>query len=405
MDYSTHLKRRPSRSSKDGEFLNSYNNRKDQYKVCKIDNVEIRVWGPANGRGLERGVVAGVRAIVRRIGPERPIALMADYHPAALGVVGSVIPSERHIAPDLIGGDCGCGVFAGRLSVLRADIPLETLQQAYRMVVDTIPVGTNQYREAHAEVLSLPLWADLTRITPISAHDLRKLRLQFGSLGGGNHFIELAVDDDDGVWLMVHSGSRYLGGILRAFYEGRNLALGTPEATEFLRIQESVLHFARLSRKMIAQRTLSVLSELLGEVVLLDEIDLCHNMVLIEDYDNTPVAIHRKGACKAGSGEPGIIPGSMGTGSFIVEGRGNPHSYSSSSHGAGRVMSRSEAFRDISFRRMLTDMEGVIWSRSDKLKDEAPEAYKDINEVIAAQRDLVRVRCRLRPLLVVKGEE
>ncbi len=204
---------------------------------------------------------------------------------------------------------------------------------------------------------------------------------------------------------MIHSGSRFLGGLLKNHYAGKSPLLKSMEAAEFLRDQRITVEFARLSRIEMAQRVISCISDVCAQSChLIEQIDRPHNIVTIEQHGGSELAVHRKGACTALANARGIIPGSMGTGSYIVEGKGSPWSYNSSSHGAGRCMSRGEAFRRLSSRELFSDMAGIVWGSSERLKDEAPRAYKDIDVVMRAQRDLVRVVCKLQPLLVVKGE-
>ena len=370
---------------------------------CWVSGAEIRVWGAESARGIPRDIVNGVRWIVRRIGTGHPIALMADHHPAEPGVIGSVAVSSAALVPELIGGDCGCGVFAARLPVTVAELELAELQELYRHLERRIPVGTGQ-RRSEDYPLTVPddLWDSLGESPALAPRDIRRLRLQLGTLGGGNHFVELAADDEGAIWLLIHSGSRYLGGLIRTHYNGRALPLGSQDADRFLALHHSALLFAALSRRAMAEEALAALHDLhpATDWRLVDEIDLPHNFVELRD----DLAVHRKGACKADPGLRGIIPGSMGTYSYLVEGRGAPASYWSSSHGAGRRLSRGDAFRSISPARLRREMQRMVWSGSDRLRDESPSAYKDIDAVMRAQRELVAVTHRLRPLLSLKGD-
>jgi tRNA-splicing ligase RtcB (3'-phosphate/5'-hydroxy nucleic acid ligase) len=404
MNKEKNIRRAHLRSSKDGQFVSQSVGQEGNYRVCNIEGTEIRVWGASEGKSLPVEVVSTLRSAVRRVKPELPIALMADHHPAEFGVVGSVIPSGSLVVPDIIGNDCGCGVYAARLDCNIESDRLAVLPKLYRSILERIPVGSAQHREVSGHIEDLDLWNQLAGISFVSKNHLRKLRHQFGSLGGGNHFIELATDEEQHFWLLVHSGSRYLGGILKEYYQSKDLHIGENDAEEFFQAQQIVMRFAHLSRKEIVSAVLRCMMEVFQcEFNCAEEIDLTHNFVALEEHNGAVVAIHRKGACIASKGQAGIIPGSMGTGSYIVEGRGSLSSYSSSSHGAGRAKSRGEAFRTIPYRKVLADMEGIVWAQSKKLTDEAPDAYKDINVVMSAQRDLVRVRHRLKPLLAVKG--
>jgi len=374
------------------------------YRICKILGAEVRVWGAAASRALNREVTVALRAVIKRVDPALPIALMADHHPAEHGVVGSVIPSDDRLVPDLIGSDCGCGVLARRLRTSGEDLGIEALRKLFDGVRRAVPVGTAQNKQVDSHIEELEIWNDLRKAPFVSPHELRRLRYQLGSLGGGNHFIELAEDSANQIWLLVHTGSRYLGGLLNNYFRGRDIPLGTDEAESFLRSQDSVLEFARQSRREIADRVVQCMETIgFGECIeSQEEVDLAHNFIEL-DITDSPIAIHRKGACSAREGEHGVIPGSMGVGSYLVEGRGSSASYRSSSHGAGRILSRGEAFRQLSSRDLFRDMKEVVWAESEKLKDEAPRAYKDLDQVMRGQRDLLKIRTALRPLLSIKG--
>lgn len=393
------------RFSSDGEFINQSVEDETEFKTCKIKGTEIRVWGSKSGKGLNRELVSALRTIVTKIRAKIPIAIMADYHPAEFGVVGSVVPSATVIIPDLIGGDCGCGVYAVRLNTKLESGNETLLRSLYKMILARIPVGSSQNQMVEASIEELSIWDKLIHSKFVSSHEMRKLRHQLGSLGGGNHFIELARDEGQCVWLLIHSGSRFLGGILKEYYSGKSLSLVSDQSLEFLSMQQVVIDYARASRLEMATRVINCISEVFSESCSsLEDIDLVHNAVSLETHGNTELAIHRKGACTALSGALGIMPGSMGSNSYVVEGKGSPWSYNSTSHGAGRCMSRGDAFRSLSTRKLFSDMKGIVWADSERLKDEAPRAYKDIHSVIRAQRDLVRIVHRLTPFLVVKGD-
>lgn len=391
--------------SNDGMFITK-KSEEGNFRTCNILGAEIRVWGADGIRGLSPVVTAALRTIIKRVRPTLSVALMADYHPAKLGVVGSVIASGEHLVPDVIGSDCGCGVYAMCTGLSVEQLTASQRKDLYKEIRSCVPVGAAQNAKVQAHLQELPLWEQLQTTPFVSSHDVRKLCHQLGSLGGGNHFIEFALDTENTIWLLVHSGSRYLGGLLKEHYQGKAIELGGAEASQFFAAQSTVLEYARMSRKEMADRALKCLSRIcnVDNVRGQQEIDLVHNFIELRSDSGPTLAVHRKGACSAEEGQPGVIPGSMGTGSYIVEGRGSPASYCSSSHGAGRILSRGDAFRCLSARELTKDMNGIVWSGSEKLKDEAPRAYKDLEAVIRAQRDLVRVRHRLMPILSIKGE-
>jgi tRNA-splicing ligase RtcB len=249
---------------------------------------------------------------------------------------------------------------------------------------------------------------------------------QFASLGGGNHFLELQQDQDGRVWAMLHSGSRYLGVTVRDYYVEQGqageavdhrlyakvpyLRAGTPLAKDYLADLQLVLDFASESRREMMIRVLEVLAETFPDIDntswqrLIDTAhDIAHNYIGEEEHFGEKLFVHRKGAICLAESQIGLVPGSMGTYSYVVEGRGNMFGFCSCSHGAGRAMSRGDAFRTISDKEFANSMVGVIHEHDVRIKDEAPAAYKDIRQVMRAQKDLVRVRYTLQPILSVKG--
>jgi len=388
----------------DGYFLNNKQPEGNE-RICRISDVEIRVWGAQGIRALPQEITSVLRTIIKKAQQQLPIALMPDYHLARYGVVGTVIPNSRVVVPDLIGGDCGCGVYAACTELKIQRVGSEKWQGLYKKLISRIPVGTATNREVRETIKDLSLWEQIGALPFVASHDLRKLKHQLGSLGSGNHFIEISADETGTVWIVIHSGSKYLGGLLNAYYHQRVMPIDHPDVEQFFKHQHAILEFARISRLEMGNRVLECLLEtgINDNRNVIREIDLTHNFVEIKSPSNQQLAIHRKGACSAEKGQAGIIPGSMGTGTCIVEGRGSPVSYSSSSHGSGRKFSREDAFHALSTKEFLNDMKGIVWSGSQKLKDEAPRAYKNLDSVMKAQRDLVQVCHRLKPILSVKG--
>lgn len=389
----------------DGYFLNTPQATGNE-RICRISGVEVRVWGAQGTRALSEEITAALRTIIKRAQQRLPVALMPDFHLARFGVVETVLPSEHVLVPDLIGGDCGCGVYAARTEAQLQQVDPAKWHALYKKLLTRIPVGTAQNRTVSEEIAKLPVWDKLKALPFVASHDVRKLKHQLGSLGSGNHFVELCADATGTVWVVVHSGSRYLGGLLSVFYSERVIPIDHQDVESFFIHQHALLEFARLSRLEMAQRVLDSLVEtgITDNRTSNHEIDLTHNFVERKTDANALLLIHRKGACAAEQGQPGIVPGSMGTGTCIVEGRGSAASYASSSHGSGRRLSRKDAMNALLTKEFLNDMKGIIWSGSPKLKDEAPRAYKNLDRVMQAQRDLVRVEHRLTPILSVKGE-
>jgi tRNA-splicing ligase RtcB (3'-phosphate/5'-hydroxy nucleic acid ligase) len=353
------------------------------------------------------------------------VALMPDYHPGEGSMIGSVIPTREVVLPSVIGGDVGCGMTAVRLPI-QAEQVSAALPDIEKMLRATIPVGTSHNASVTERVQQNPIWQQDVR-APILANRLRRKMLrQFASLGGGNHFIEIQKDQEERVWCMLHSGSRYLGVTFRDYYieQGQHqdnlnqkvfakfpyLRAGSQLADDYLSDLQVVMAFARESRKEMMIRTIEVLSAVFPGIkgiswpeLSASVYDIAHNFVAKEDHFGDGLFVHRKGAVCLAKGQVGLIPGSMGTCSFVVEGRGNVFGFNSCSHGAGRAMSRGDAFRTISDREFFSSMESVVHDHDPRIKDEAPPAYKDIRRVMRAQKDLVKVLHELQPLLSVKG--
>jgi tRNA-splicing ligase RtcB (3'-phosphate/5'-hydroxy nucleic acid ligase) len=389
-----------------------------------VDGAVVRLWdveGAINGEMIR----SAFRPLLATGFVWPYVALMPDYHPGEGSMIGSVIPTRQVVLPTVIGGDVGCGMTAIRLPLEAAQVApkLPTLD---KMLRNTIPVGTAHNASLSQRVIKNPLWQRDVR-APILANRLRRKMLrQFGSLGGGNHFLEIQRDQEERVWCMLHSGSRYLGITFRDYYieQGRlqedfdpklyaripYLHAGTQLAADYLADQQVVIDFARESRREMMIRTIEALGAVMpdGKGVTWDALssglhDMPHNFVAPEGHFGTALYVHRKGAVCLAEGQVGLIPGSMGTCSYVVEGRGNAFGFNSCSHGAGRAMSRGDAFRSISDRDFISSMDGVVHDHDPRIKDEAPPAYKDIRRVMRAQKDLVKVVHELTPLLSVKG--
>ena len=239
-------------------------------------------------------------------------------------------------------------------------------------------------------------------------------RAQLGTLGSGNHFIELQADEEDRLWLMLHSGSRAIGPAIRAHHaaragpagELRALAVDADDGRTYLADMAWALRYADANRVHLVEATVDAVGAAIGAGADDASLIACHhNHARRETHLGREVWVQRKGSMPAGPGEPGVVPGSMGAASYHVEGRGHPDALASSAHGAGRALSRTEARRTISSRDLARQLDGVAWDhrRADALRDEAPAAYKDIGQVMRAQRDLVRIIRRLRPLLSYKA--
>lgn len=340
------------------------------------------------------------------------IAVMPDVHLAEDVCIGVVLASTSTLFPAAVGGDIGCGMATIELGV-EADA-LANPRTAAR-VLDGFARGVPVMRHARRDAPQMP---DALRDVDVGSPELDALRrregaLQLGTLGRGNHFLELQAADDGGLWVVVHSGSRGLGPAIRAAHEKHakgsglfGIAADTPEGAAYLADVQWALAYADASRSHMLDVATDVLQRELGAAPRPDSLMRCHhNFVRKETHDGRDLWVHRKGANAAAPDEPGIIPGSMGTATYHVVGRGCAGALCSSSHGAGRAMSRSRARRVIGTRRLHDELRGIWYDHrlASQLCEEAPGAYKDIGAVMRAQGDLVKiVRCT-RPVLVYKG--
>jgi tRNA-splicing ligase RtcB len=389
-----------------------------------VEDSTVRLWS-ARGRTDRRLIEKAFAPLLRTPFVYPYVALMPDYHPGEGSMIGSVIPTRGVLLPSVIGGDLGCGMAAVRLPLNRDEIEPK-LRALQKKLLERIPVGTAHNARVSERVKSNAIWRRESRAPFLTQRLHRKLLRQFASLGGGNHFLEIQADQEEGVWVMLHSGSRYLGVIVRDTYveSGRehpgvdadlyrrlpHLVVGSPLASDYLHDLVLALDFARESRKEMMLRALEVLAdeftnvERVGAEKLIESaFDVAHNLVLGEEHFGELLFVHRKGATRVAEGEIGMIPGSMGTMSYVVEGRGNRHSFCSCSHGAGRAMSRAEAFKRVSDREFRRSMKGVVYEHDERIRDESPLAYKDVESVLRAQKDVVKILFQLRPLLSIKG--
>jgi tRNA-splicing ligase RtcB len=346
------------------------------------------------------------------------VAVMPDVHFGKGATVGSVIPMLNAVAPSAVGVDIGCGMAAVRTSLTANDLP-ENLFALRCEVEAAIPVAHN----GHSKVTDYSWGLDLFREWN-SLHDkvqtMRgKAQNQMGTLGGGNHFIELCLDEEDRVWLFLHSGSRNIGKTLadihiniakslahNADLPDRDLAVflaGTPEMNNYRRDLFWAQRYAAANREGMLLAYKNVMRKMFPHVEFNESINCHHNYVSEETHYGQDVLITRKGAISAREGEYGLIPGSMGTKSYVVIGKGNAESFNSASHGAGRRMSRTQARKTYSVADLIAQTEGVECRKDADIVDEIPSAYKDIDVVMANQSDLVGIAHTLRQIMCVKG--
>jgi tRNA-splicing ligase RtcB len=378
------------------------------------DKVDVLAW--ADPAQIESVAIDQLRNVTKLPWVFHHVAAMPDVHYGKGATVGSVIAMKDAISPAAVGVDIGCGLAAVRSSLTANDLP-ESLHGLRSEIERAIPVGFEQHK--HAVQSDPELWRDFQELTP-AVRDLEsKARHQLGTLGGGNHFLELCLDSEDCVWLMLHSGSRNIGKSLAEIHIGRakklahnrhlpdrDLAVflaGTTEMQEYRRDLFWAQRYARANREAMLRLYKDVLRRFRPDVRFENEVHCHHNYVAEEIHFGEEVLVTRKGAIRAGKGDLGIIPGSMGTRSFIVRGLGNPLSFESASHGAGRRMSRGEAKRRFTVNDLREQTRGVECRKDGGVLDEIPAAYKDIGQVMEQQKDLVEVVAELRQVLCVKG--
>lgn len=395
---------------------------------------DVQMW--AHEADIEPAATEQLRNIAR-LPWTHGVRVMPDVHLGRGATVGSVIAMADAVAPAAVGVDIGCGMEGVKTSLTAADLP-EDLGSLRRAIEDAIPLGFSRHNEpvdlrrleGHLPAILTdkwgkpelrPFWARFESLTDRVQQLHQRSHLQLGTLGSGNHFIEICLDTEDNVWLMLHSGSRNIGNELakihmetaRALPHNQGLAdrdlavflAGTPEMKAYRNDLMWAQEYAARNRAVMLALIMKIVADRFAaaKVKFDDPISCHHNYVAEEVIDGQEMLVTRKGAIRAGLGDMGLIPGSMGTRSYVVRGRGNPASYCSASHGAGRVMSRTKAKKTFSIADLIAQTEGVESRKDAGVIDEIPGAYKDIDAVIEAQRDLVDVVATLRQVVCVKG--
>ncbi len=357
------------------------------------------------------------------------VAAMPDVHLGIGATVGSVIATRQAIVPAAVGVDIGCGMCAARTTLRAEDLDDKRLKTVFAQISRDVPVGREQHRgerapEAAAQRFAPGLEAILAKHPKLKAKPDRALDwvCQLGSLGGGNHFIELCLDQDGRVWVMLHSGSRGIGNRIGTYFieRARERALrmnrelpdrdlawldeGSPEFADYMEAVGWAQDYARTNRELMLALVLGAMRRHLRPFELTEEAVNCHhNYISREHHFEADVWVTRKGAIRAGAGELGIVPGSMGARSYIVRGKGSAESFHSCAHGAGRKMSRTAAQKRFTAADLAQQTEGVVCRKDSGVVDEIPGAYKDIDQVMANQADLVEVVHTLKQVLCVKG--
>lgn len=347
------------------------------------------------------------------------IAIMPDAHLGYGMPIGGVLATKNAIVPNAVGVDIGCGISSLRTNL--GHIERENIIKIISIIRKTIPLGFNHHKKKQDESWMPPIEKEL----PIVSQEYERAMYQIGTLGGGNHFIEIQIGSDGYIWIMIHSGSRNLGYTVANYYHKKaiethkkqNRQNEAPKDLSYFLQDDQGYHnyfnemnfcidFALQNRNLMMERVKDAFQEVIPEVEFSKFINKPHNFAAWESHFGQDLIIHRKGATRAQEGEWGMIPGSQGTSSFLVKGKGNPLSFNSCSHGAGRILSRSEARKTLNIKteRAKLEAQGIIHSlRHQRDLDEAPSSYKDIDQVMALQKDLVEIQVELKPLAVIKG--
>ena len=401
-------------------------------QVLKFDGKPIKAW--IDGVPLEHEAQEQLRRTARLPFIHKHIAVMPDVHWGKGSTIGSVIPTKGAVVPAAVGVDIGCGMQAVLTNLSARDLP-DNLAELRLSIEERVPVG----RTADGGANDRGAWSDIPDAhgkvwrDRLSQHyeavcekgdKLRHNRVvhQLGTLGTGNHFIEVCLDEQDRVWIVLHSGSRGAGNrigtqftkVARAAAEMWHISLpdrdlaylpeGTPEFHAYVMAVEWAQRYALYNRKLMMAGCYAALGRAISTPIGVEQtIDCHHNYIAKEHHFGENVWVTRKGAVRAREGDEGIIPGSMGAASFIVRGKGNPESFHSCSHGAGRTMSRRRAKEQFTIEDHAKATEGIECRKDVGVLDETPGAYKDVGAVMAAQADLVEVVHTLRQVLNVKG--
>lgn len=392
--------------------------------LTENSSVPVKIWT----RDIDLKSIDQLKNITRLPFIFHHVAAMPDVHAGMGATIGSVIATKGAVIPAAVGVDIGCGMLAARTNLMKHTFNERKLQRLMQEILFRVPVGFAQRSkentrwkscEPFEEPLKEILSHEPTMLDPMVKSEWHA---QLGTLGGGNHFIELTADEEDRLWIMLHTGSRGIGNIMASFFIARaktlakengeelpdiylaSLKEGTEDFDWYMKAAHWAQDYAMANRQIILEDVLEALRVLKPSTELEGEIVNCHhNYVAQEEHFGETIWVTRKGAIRAGLGEKGIIPGSMGARSYIVEGLGNAESFCSSSHGAGRKMSRTEAKKRFSVNDLKAQTKGVVCRKDAGVLDEIPKSYKSIDAVMANQSDLTKTLHELKQILCIKG--
>lgn len=389
-------------------------------EVKIINNRPVKIWT----NDVEETAMRQIENLTTLPFLHHHLAIMPDVHTGMGMPIGGVLACDGAVIPNAVGVDIGCGMCAVKTNWKMEDLPAHVIRkEIMKGIRARIPLGMDHHKEAQ-DAKYLPQSHDIDKMEIVKRRQHSILH-EVGTLGGGNHFIELQKDEEGNLWIMIHSGSRNLGKQVGDYYNKIAASLnekwhsvvspeirlpflphGTREFGAYWNEMKYCIDFALCNRKLMMERIQEVIADSLKGIEFEPMINIAHNYAAIEHHFGKDVIVHRKGATLAREGVIGIIPGSQGTASYIVEGLGNPDSFCSCSHGAGRVLSRKAAIKTLDMDAEVRNLEakGIIHAiRCQDDMQEASGAYKDIDTVIANESDLVKVKTKLLPIAVIKG--
>jgi tRNA-splicing ligase RtcB len=392
------------------------------------EKLPIKIWT----EDIEDGALEQAKNLANLPFAFKHIAIMSDTHQGFGMPIGGVLATKGVVIPNAVGVDIGCGMCAIKTSLTNIDT--ETIKKIMEQIRKVIPVGFNKHKENQIEFHDFENSLEEGDVPDICLREWENASKSIGTLGGGNHFIEIQKGSDGYIWIMIHSGSRNLGKQVADYYnklavelnrkwfsevpkewELAFLPVDSEEGQTYIREMQYCIDFALANRKLMMDRIMEIFKNIIGsdfnnitskEFNNVDIINIAHNYARLENHFGESVWVHRKGATLSTENTIGIIPGSQGTKSYIVKGKGNKESFMSCSHGAGRKMSRTQAIKELDLEKEIKTLDdlGIIHGiRNREDLDEAPSSYKNIDEVMENQKDLVEILVELTPLAVVKG--
>ncbi len=384
-------------------------------KIILSEKIPIKLWL----EDIEPGALRQAKDIANMPFAFSHVAIMPDCHEGFGMPIGGILATNGVVIPNAVGVDIGCGMCAIKtnLTVIEKDILLKIVND----IKNIIPAGFKH----HPKPLDISMMPEVKHKMPVLEKEYKNATYQLGTLGGGNHFIEIQGGSDGFIWIMIHSGSRNLGKQVADFYYRQAVSLNEKkfkhlknvrqlsflpvdsiEGQNYINEMNYCVDFAFANRKMMMTLVQYTLDDYFKKIEFSNFINIAHNYASTEFHFGKEAIIHRKGATSSKKGETGIVPGSQGTKSYIVTGKGNPDSFQSCSHGAGRILGRNEAIKKLNFNAEVKKMsdKGIIHSlKKPRDLDEAAGAYKNIETVMQNQSDLVTILLELEPLAVIKG--